>query len=324
MTELARGTRSKSPSQDDDPPTPESHDSLFSLSDDEPGTDSIGDREDQLPQERCGIAAVQEAPPIPGLYFFPAILPASLEAELLCDISQQGLLAPEHGRDQAMLFGRYKEDPEGTDEMGKTGLPLWADGLVRTLAKLLQGHLEPRVWSLLFPDQPLASISRRSSKRLKTMRESPAMITQPCRSRQLIINHYTPGQGITPHIDLPTRFGDGIILCSLQSGIAMDFTRDEGEGRESKKRKVDAEPVSDRYSLWLPPRSALILSGEARWRWKHGISARHGDYVAVESSQSTAKEDAAWNSSQEYKRRQERTSVTIRWLKPGADVVGQG
>lgn len=323
MIELARGTRSKSPSQGDDPPTPESHDSLFSLSDDEPSTDSIGDREDQSPQEGCEVVASDEAPPIPGLYFFPTILPASLEAELLCDISQQGLLAPEHGRDQAMLFGRYREDPEGTNEMGKTGLPLWADGLVRTLAKLLQGHLEPRVWSLLFPDQPLVSISRRSSKRLKSMRESPSLI-QPCRSRQLIINHYTPGQGITPHIDLKTRFGDGIILCSLQSGIAMDFTRAEGEEREPKKRKFGAEPVSDQYSLWLPPRSVLILSGEARWRWKHGISARHSDYVGVEPSQCTGKEVKALHRGQEHRKRQERTSVTIRWLKPGADIVGEG
>lgn len=81
---------------------------------------------------------------------------------------------------------------------------------------------------------------------------------------QVIVNEYTPGQGIADHIDCEPCFGDTIISLSLGSGCIMQFTR-----------------VADkqRVPIWLAPRSIVVLSGEARRLWTHGIPARKSDEI---------------------------------------------
>ena len=79
---------------------------------------------------------------------------------------------------------------------------------------------------------------------------------------QVIVNEYRPGQGISSHIDCAPCFEDTIVSLSLGSGCVMDFTH------KSEKKKI---PV------WLAPRSLVVLSGEARNTWLHGISARKSD-----------------------------------------------
>ena len=79
---------------------------------------------------------------------------------------------------------------------------------------------------------------------------------------QVIVNEYLPGQGISSHIDCVPCFKDTIVSLSLGSGCVMDFTN------KSDKKKI---PV------WLEPRSLVVLSGQARDQWLHGISARKSD-----------------------------------------------
>lgn len=81
---------------------------------------------------------------------------------------------------------------------------------------------------------------------------------------QVIVNEYEPGQGIAAHIDCEPCFGD--VIASLSSGSAciMEFT-DTRSGE-----------VIEHY---LEPRSRLILSGESRFNWKHGIPARKSDII---------------------------------------------
>ncbi|XP_043263037.1 alkylated DNA repair protein alkB homolog 8 [Colletes gigas] len=79
---------------------------------------------------------------------------------------------------------------------------------------------------------------------------------------QLTINHYLPGQGIPPHIDTHSVFEDTILSLSLGSACIMDFKRKD-----------------KRISVLLPPLSLLILSGEARYAWSHGICPRHNDVI---------------------------------------------
>lgn len=78
---------------------------------------------------------------------------------------------------------------------------------------------------------------------------------------QVIINEYTPGQGIVSHIDCVPCFGGTICSLSLASGCIMDLTNDSG----TKK------------AIYLERRSLLILQGDARYKWKHGIAARKSD-----------------------------------------------
>jgi alkylated DNA repair dioxygenase AlkB len=84
----------------------------------------------------------------------------------------------------------------------------------------------------------------------------------PTVADQVIINEYHPGQGISSHIDCEPCFGGAIASLSLGSGCIMDFNRDQ-----------------ERVSVMLEPGSLLVLSGEARYGWKHGIAARHEDVL---------------------------------------------
>ena len=80
---------------------------------------------------------------------------------------------------------------------------------------------------------------------------------------QVIVNEYLPGQGISSHIDCEPCFKDTIVSLSLGSGCVMNFTN-----KFDKTKKI---PV------WLEPRSLVVLSGEARSEWLHGIPARKSD-----------------------------------------------
>ncbi|XP_075222334.1 tRNA (carboxymethyluridine(34)-5-O)-methyltransferase ALKBH8 isoform X2 [Lycorma delicatula] len=107
---------------------------------------------------------------------------------------------------------------------------------------------------------------------------------------QLTVNEYQPGQGIPSHVDTHSPFESPIISLSLGSDVIMDFKHRDG-------RKV---PVL------LPRRSLLIMDGESRYDWSHGITPRKLDVVQ----------------SLEYglisKERSVRTSFTFRKIHHGA------
>lgn len=79
---------------------------------------------------------------------------------------------------------------------------------------------------------------------------------------QLIVNEYVPGQGIASHVDCVLCFGDTILALSLGSTCLMQFTH-LASGRQE--------------AMLLEPGSLLVLQGEARYGWKHGIPARKSD-----------------------------------------------
>jgi len=81
---------------------------------------------------------------------------------------------------------------------------------------------------------------------------------------QLVVREYQPGQGIAPHIDCIPCFGEVIATLSLGGSCAMDFI------------SVDSGQAE---SLTLEPGSLLVLAGDARYRWEHGIAARKSDGV---------------------------------------------
>lgn len=81
---------------------------------------------------------------------------------------------------------------------------------------------------------------------------------------QVIVNEYLPGQGIAPHVDCEPCFAGTIAGLTLGSGCLMDFTH------------LD-EPV--KISHHLSVRSLVVLQGEARYRWRHGIAGRKTDLI---------------------------------------------
>ena len=82
----------------------------------------------------------------------------------------------------------------------------------------------------------------------------------PRTPEQLAVNDYQPGQGIFTHVD--ADIFDDVVIISLGSVCVMDFVDGESDAMTS---------------LLIEPRSALILAGDARYRWKHGIAAQTAD-----------------------------------------------
>ncbi|KFV73056.1 Alkylated DNA repair protein alkB 8, partial [Dryobates pubescens] len=80
---------------------------------------------------------------------------------------------------------------------------------------------------------------------------------------QLTVNQYEPGQGIPPHIDTHSAFEDEIISLSLGAEIVMDFKHPDG-------RTV---------AIMLPRCSLLVMAGESRYLWTHGITPRKYDVI---------------------------------------------
>jgi alkylated DNA repair dioxygenase AlkB len=79
---------------------------------------------------------------------------------------------------------------------------------------------------------------------------------------QVIVNEYLPGQGISPHVDCVSCFGPAVASISLGSPCTMEFVR---------------PTRSERRQVWLEPRGLCVMTGEARYRWRHGIPARRSD-----------------------------------------------
>lgn len=84
----------------------------------------------------------------------------------------------------------------------------------------------------------------------------------PRRPQQAIVNEYVPGQGIAPHVDCIPCFGPVIASLSMSGDCEMQFDK----GKSGPK-----------VALHLPRKSFLILTGPARYDWRHAIQARKSD-----------------------------------------------
>ncbi|KAI0650906.1 hypothetical protein C8Q79DRAFT_945608 [Trametes meyenii] len=233
------------------------------------------------PGDSALVRAKRTAPPIPGLYFDPTItLPEALADELMWTCIRT--FFREGTANQVMLFERAAAPGAAQDVPKASGLPTCLTDLISLLGDLLRPAVPAATYDLLFSP-------------------SPASHSGPPRARQAIINLYWPGEGITPHVDLLDRYGDGIIGVSFGSGCAMQFAR------------ADASPeANDECALYLPKGSVLVMTEEARYQWTHGIEKRFDDLVEAlpGSPRSVLLE------------RDVRLSITFRWLLPGADIVG--
>lgn len=129
---------------------------------------------------------------------------------------------------------------------------------------------------------------------------------------QLTVNEYPRGVGLSPHIDTHSAFEGSILSLSLSGPCIMEFrkyiNRDDSrmgdnvhtslessvfqqQSRDEPRRdseaitgqKSDCLPKQSvemiRKALFLPRRSLLILSGEARYAWHHYIPHHKIDLV---------------------------------------------
>uniref|UniRef100_A0A182N2V9 Fe2OG dioxygenase domain-containing protein n=1 Tax=Anopheles dirus TaxID=7168 RepID=A0A182N2V9_9DIPT len=105
---------------------------------------------------------------------------------------------------------------------------------------------------------------------------------------QLTVNQYEPGQGIPPHVDTHSAFDDPILSLSCGADIVMEF-KQPSTGRQ--------------HCVDLAARSLLIMSGESRYDWTHGITPRKLDTIRAPNGGLTVR------------KRQLRVSLTFRKLR---------
>ncbi|KAI0692189.1 hypothetical protein C8T65DRAFT_670031 [Cerioporus squamosus] len=241
------------------------------------------------------VLARRTAPAIPGLFFDPALLlPERLGDELMWTCIRT--FFRDGAANQVMLFERSSplssEDPSPS---ATPGLPPFLTDLLIMLDDLLRPAVSPEVHDLLFSP-------------------SPASHTGPPRARQAIINLYWPGEGISPHVDLVDRYGDGIMGVSLGSGCTMQFVQGDTavSPRSDETGSESGGPVPEPCALYLPKGSVLVMTEEARYKWTHGIEKQDEDLV----------EESPGSAHKVLLTRDVRLSITFRWLLPGADVVG--
>lgn len=92
----------------------------------------------------------------------------------------------------------------------------------------------------------------------------------------LQVNEYPSGVGLSPHIDTHSAFEDKIFSLSLAGPCIMEFRRYQGGNWPSNPAIMHEDNLENfanvsRRSLYLPPRSMLLISGEARYAWHHYI-----------------------------------------------------
>ncbi len=82
---------------------------------------------------------------------------------------------------------------------------------------------------------------------------------------QAIVNEYIDDQGIAPHIDCEPCFGDTIISISLGGQCVMNF------------QKEQTSTEQDKIPLLIQPKTLIVMTGESRYGWYHGIVGRKTD-----------------------------------------------
>ncbi|XP_037122815.1 alkylated DNA repair protein alkB homolog 8 [Syngnathus acus] len=118
---------------------------------------------------------------------------------------------------------------------------------------------------------------------------------------QLTVNQYESGQGIPPHVDTHSAFEDTILSLSLGAKTVMEF-------RHPDNRVV---------SVFLPARSLLVMQGESRYLWTHGITPRKFDMVPACDAQCSAPStrDIGALNQLTLSKRDTRTSFTFRKIR---------
>ncbi len=79
---------------------------------------------------------------------------------------------------------------------------------------------------------------------------------------EILVNEYFPGQGIAQHTDCLPCFDDTVVSLSLGSQCIMDL-------------KKETQTVHKH----LEKNSILILKGESRYEWSHGIRSNKYDII---------------------------------------------
>ena len=71
-------------------------------------------------------------------------------------------------------------------------------------------------------------------------------------------------QGISSHFEDTHAFGDTIMTVSLLAPVYMTL-------RKPRIATNDCKDIEDEVQVLLEPRSCLMMTGDSRYKWRHGI-----------------------------------------------------
>lgn len=125
------------------------------------------------------------------------------------------------------------------------------------------------------------------------------------RPNQCLVNEYVRNQGISSHFDDSRAFGDVIVIISLLNPLFMTLKR-------PRHLRNHCSHILSEKKIWLERRSIMVLSGDARYRWRHGIT---------KAKRLTSPSDCAENSEIYRGENYRRISLTIRKLLDGRKKV---
>lgn len=151
-------------------------------------------------------------------------------------------------------------------EMG--AIAAWVEAHVRWTAGTMHGN---RMQTWLRPDQSLPPWGTDLARRMVDagiFRDVPDY---------LHLIHYTAGHGIPSHVDREI-FQDVVAGLTLQSGRVMDFTR----------------PRRPSVRVLLLPGDLYVMSGEARYKWEHGVPFQRVDQFHGRDRVRTDGMSASW------------------------------
>jgi alkylated DNA repair dioxygenase AlkB len=160
---------------------------------------------------------------VPGLFLYPNFIDEAKEAQLLNEIDNQTWIVDYLRR---LQYYGYRNELDKPYDLIEFPIPM------PPLIEQLSHQIVEQGIILLQPDQ-------------------------------VIINEYTPGEGIKPHKDR-AYYQNQICGVNLGSSCIMRFIR--GANLEV----IDVE---------VPRRSLYVMQDDARKKWKHGIPPRKKDVV---------------------------------------------
>ncbi|XP_007050875.2 PREDICTED: alkylated DNA repair protein alkB homolog 8 [Theobroma cacao] len=208
------------------------------------------DSEDDDPQHKHigdPIPSWEQIKEINGLWLCRDFLSPQHQSSLISAVLNEGWFT-EDSHNQAMRFG---------------DLPAWATELSNSIREaVLLGHHVSK-------STDLATSNGATGDCLLPLN----LLWREPLFDQLIVNVYHPGEGICAHVDL-MRFEDGIAIVSLESSCVMHFTRVEAGSNIVEQGEMHLRV--GKIPVHLTPGSLVLMSGEARYLWKHEINRNPG------------------------------------------------
>lgn len=200
--------------------------------------------------------SIPVSPQLPsGLYYIPNFITQTESETILSELATNpnwvGVTVAENSR-RVIHYG-YLYSYTGGPLQPTEPIPCLYDSIRSRI-----GSLCSSTSSLCVFENPLTAFENPFS----TVEQEIQTVTSP-KFDQLIINKYLSGQGIASHIDHTTNFGPVIACLTLGSGVEIQFTR----------------PKHESFKIYTEPNSLYIMSGDARYFWKHGIAQRKNDTV---------------------------------------------